>query len=77
MLITIEIPLNTVFHRRHRKQVKRHQANIATTMTELARILPASLTAPEQELHVLWRELLHSDLVVIDSAIDHVSFLLL
>ena len=35
------------------------------------------LATPEQELHILRGKLLHSDLVIIDSAIDHISFLLL
>lgn len=35
------------------------------------------LAAPEQELHVLWRKFLQSDLVVVDGAVDHVRLLLL
>ena len=36
-----------------------------------------SLAAPEQELHVFGRKLLHRDLVVVDRAVDHVGFLFL
>ena len=35
------------------------------------------LRAPEQKLHVLRRQFLHRDLVVVDGAVDHVRLLLL
>ena len=35
------------------------------------------LRASEQELHILRRELLHTRLIVVDGAIDHVRLLLL
>lgn len=35
------------------------------------------LVPTEQELHVLGREFLHGDLIVIDGAVDHVGFFLL
>lgn len=35
------------------------------------------LSATEQELHVLWSELLHGGLVGVDRRVDHVSFLFL
>lgn len=38
---------------------------------------PALLAPAEKELHILWRQLLHSDLIIIDSAVDHVRLLLL
>lgn len=38
---------------------------------------PRSLTAAEQKLHILRRELLHGNLIIIDSAINHMRLLLL
>lgn len=38
---------------------------------------PSSLASTKQELHVLWRQLLHGDLVVIDGTVDHVGLLFL
>lgn len=35
------------------------------------------LRPTEEELHILWRQLLHRGLVVVDGAIDHVRLLLL
>lgn len=37
----------------------------------------SSLVAAEQKLHILRRELLHSNLIIINGAINHMSFLLL
>jgi len=33
--------------------------------------------AAEEELHVFWREFIKGDLVVVNSSVDHVRFLLL
>ena len=40
-------------------------------------VIESRLATAEQELHVLWRQLFHSDLIIIDSAVYHVCFLLL
>ena len=56
------------------------EGNVSTSRSVVASNPPffeSVLCSTKQELHVLWRELIHSDLVIVDSPIDHVSFLLL
>lgn len=66
--------------------VAKRDASYATTLAFLERSLvnadeartnTKQLAPTEQELHVLRSELLHGNIVIVDSSVDHVSLLLL